>query len=71
MSIPKGTKVTQVVEVITGTVVKTQFNESYDALEYLVQYTNAAGETHTRWFLEDQIKAVPTEKETPAATSGA
>jgi hypothetical protein len=58
MSIPKGTTVTQVAEIITGVVVKTQFNESYDSLEYLVEFTKS-GETHTRWFLEDHI--TPTE----------
>jgi hypothetical protein len=68
MSIPKGSKVDQVVEVITGTVVKTQFNESYDELEYLVEYTNAAGESHNKWFLESQIKVVA---DTPAASTGA
>jgi len=55
MSIPKGTKVKQIVQVITGTVVKTQFNESHDSLEYLVEYTDGTGENHTKWFLENQI----------------
>jgi hypothetical protein len=58
MSIPKGTTVVQKVEVITGVTTKTQFNESVDSLEYLVEYTNAAGEPHSRWFLESQISPV-------------
>jgi hypothetical protein len=58
MAIPKGTVVTQNVEVISGTVTKTQFNESLNELEYLVEYKNSAGEDHSRWFLESQIKAV-------------
>jgi len=58
MSIPKGSTVTQVVEVITGITTKTQFNESYDQLEYLVEYINSAGENHSKWFLENQIKVV-------------
>lgn len=58
MPIPKGTTVTQVVEIITGVVTKTQFNESTEQLEYLVEYTNAAGENHTRWFQESQITVV-------------
>ena len=58
MSIPKGSTVLQITTPITGVVVKTQFNESLDCLEYLVEYVNSVGEKHSRWFLESQITEV-------------
>jgi hypothetical protein len=55
MSIPKGTTVTQKVQAVTGVIAKTQFNESYDCLEYLVEYTDSDNVVHSRWFKENEI----------------
>lgn len=67
MAIPKGTQVTQKVEIISGVVSKTQFNESLNELEYLVEYKNSSGEDHSRWFLESQISPVVQQVVTPEA----
>lgn len=55
MSIPKGSKVRQVVPVIEGTVSGTRFNEETQALEYHVDYTDADGQPVSRWFLEHEL----------------
>jgi len=54
----KGTKVSQVVEVFTGEVSDLKFNADSLTFEYLVSNTDAAGETHSRWFSAAQIEEV-------------
>lgn len=44
--------------VIEGQVSDIQFNKGTKELEYLVTYTDGAGETQTRWFTESDLEAV-------------
>ena len=60
MAHPKGSKVRQIVPVIEGEVVKTEFNEDAGCLQYLVEYghpDSPDGAPHQRWFLESQVEA--------------
>lgn len=56
MSIPNGAAVRQLVAPIAGQVVQKRFHDESDQLEYLVQWTDAAGELQSKWFLESQIE---------------
>lgn len=55
MSIKLGSSVQQIVEPISGIVVKKQFNEDSDKFQFLVE-TKEGDDTHSRWFDEDQIE---------------
>lgn len=56
-------QVRQKVPVIQGEVIQRRLNEVEDQLEYLVAYTDEAGEAHERWFLEKEIEDVATTQE--------
>lgn len=56
MSISKGTQVRQRVTVIEGTVTDRRLAGETDEVEYLVAYTDEAGESHERWFLGSQLE---------------
>lgn len=43
---------------IQGPIVSTRYNEEKEGLEHLVEWTDAAGETHQRWFDEADLKEV-------------
>jgi hypothetical protein len=53
----KGDSVRQVVPVIEGKVVEVKIVD--DDVQYCVEYVDAAGETHQRFFAESDIEAVP------------
>lgn len=44
--------------VVQGEVKDTQFNKGASELEHLIEYVDADGETHTRWFLASQLEVV-------------
>lgn len=44
--------------VIAGPIVDTRYNKDARCLEHLVEYTDAGGETHSRWFLETDLREV-------------
>lgn len=52
MAIKPGTAVRQIVNPVRGQIAKTQFNESHQCLEYLVEDANGG----SRWFLEAEIE---------------
>lgn len=59
MAIKVGAPVRQIVPApIEGTVLERRFNDSADAMEYLVESpdTDGDGVPQTRWFLESQIE---------------
>ena len=56
MAIPNGAAVRQIVAPIAGQVVRKRFHDESDQLEYLVEWTDAAGEPKSKWFLESQIE---------------
>lgn len=41
--------------VIKGEIVEKKFNEDTDKFQYKVEYKGEDGETHSRWFEEDQL----------------
>lgn len=44
--------------VIQGKIVDTEYDKDAKCLRHLLQYTDADGETQTRWFLESELEAV-------------
>ena len=56
MPIKKGTAVTQVVPVITGTVAAVRYDDTAECFVYLVDYPDADGQPAQREFTESQIK---------------
>lgn len=65
----KGSTVRQIVPVIEGKVSSTRFNEEQQQLEYHVDYKDAGGHPHSRWFFENQLEAKPTDGETQTLSS--
>lgn len=59
MPIPKGTPVQQVTHPIVGVTSGTKFNEDTNQFEYLVDYTDAEGNSVQRWFTETEIQEAP------------
>lgn len=57
-SIPKGTKVRQVVPVIEGVVIDRRKQPDTGEDEVLVTWIDAEGEEHDRWFLATQVESV-------------
>lgn len=53
-----GTAVKLIAPVISGVVKEIKYNNESNSLEMLVEYVDAEGETHTRWFAESQLEAV-------------
>ena len=58
MAIPKGAQVRQVAPAIAGEVRERRFDESTEAMSYLVAFTGADGEAHERWFAETELEQV-------------
>ncbi|MFA6039893.1 MAG: hypothetical protein WC733_00135 [Methylophilus sp.] len=56
MSIKKGSLVEVKTFVIKGEIVEKKFNEETDTFQYKVEYKGEDGETHSRWYEEDQLK---------------
>ena len=42
--------------VIQGEIKDTEYNKDTQMLKHLVEYVGADGETHTRWFDENQLE---------------
>lgn len=57
-SIPKGTKVRQVVPVIEGVVIDRRKQPDTGEDEVLVAYLDADGDEHDRWFLATQVQEI-------------
>ena len=57
MAFTKGATVAQVIHPITGVVTAKTFNDDTDQFEYLVDYTDADGNTVQRWFTETELEA--------------
>mgnify|MGYP000747613696 CR=1 FL=1 len=53
-----GTTVRLIQPEIRGQVLERRVTPA-DDIELLVSYTDASGETHTRWFADEQIEEVP------------
>ena len=53
----KGTLVRQVVPAIEGEVADVAFDADALSFKYLVNYTDSAGENHSRWFMGSEIAA--------------
>lgn len=58
MAFKEGQKVRQIAPVIEGDISDIQYNKGTAELEYLVTYTDGAGEVQTRWFTESELQAV-------------
>ena len=58
MALAKGDSVKQVVTPIQGTVTAKRFNDDTDSFEYLVSYSDTAGNAAERWFSESEIEGV-------------
>jgi hypothetical protein len=56
MAHAKGDSVKQIVTPIQGTVAAKRFNDDTDSFEYLVSYTDSAGNVAERWFTESEIQ---------------
>lgn len=56
-----GDRVRLKVPVIEGGVNDVRFNKDERELEYLVSYTDEAGEENERWFPESKLEAAPAE----------
>lgn len=54
----EGNKVRQIAPVIEGTIVDTEYDKSTKALRHLVEYTDAEGDEHQRWFSESELELV-------------
>jgi hypothetical protein len=52
----KGDSVEVITFVVKGEIVEKKFNEALDSFEYRVEYQGEDGETHTRWYNENQLK---------------
>lgn len=50
-----GSKVKQIVPVIEGTILDTQWNKQAKQPEHLVEYTNPDGASSSRWFIESEL----------------
>lgn len=55
MGLRKGTKVRQVVPVITGVVEDAKFDVESGKFEYLVQFNTTDGGVTQRWFKEEDV----------------
>lgn len=53
-----GNKARLIQPVIEGEVIDTEYDKTAKCLRHLLRYTDAAGETQTRWFLESELEAV-------------
>lgn len=58
MSVSVGQAAKLIQPVVQGEVTDTRYNKEAGQLEHQLEYTDAAGESHTRWFLESQLEAV-------------
>ena len=54
----KGTAVRLIQPTIQGAILSTRYNEELECLEHLVEWTDAEGETHQRFFAEAQLEEV-------------
>ena len=58
MAIAKGTTVRQVVPVITGTIERFEVDQETGELQYLVAWTDANGDSQSKYFKDGEIEAV-------------
>lgn len=58
MSIAIGQQAKLIQPVVAGDVVDTRFNREAGQLEHLLNFPDADGEIHQRWFLASDLKAV-------------
>lgn len=61
----EGQTVRMVQPVIQGQITDTRYNKDAKALEHLVDYPDAEGETQQRWFLESQLEVITPEVPAP------
>lgn len=54
----EGAQARLVQPVVEGTITDIRYNKDAACLEYLLSYPDAAGELHTRWFLETELEAI-------------
>lgn len=59
MALDRGAAVRQIVRPIQGEITQRRFSEDAGAMEYLVAYTDAAGNPAERWFLETELEVQP------------
>lgn len=57
-SFEEGQAVNLIQPTISGVVADTRYNKDAKELEHLVEYTDAGGEVHSRWFMASQLEAV-------------
>lgn len=50
-----GSKVKQIVPIIEGTILDTQWNKQAKQPEHLVEFTSSDGDISTRWFIESEL----------------
>lgn len=58
MSFKIGDSAKQVTPVIQGTIIDVEYNKTSNQLTYLLEWTDANGNTQHRWFLEQELEAV-------------
>lgn len=57
MSITVGANAKLIQPTITGEVLDTRYNKEAAQLEHLLEYPDADGEVHQRWFLASELEA--------------
>lgn len=58
MSVSVGQTAKLIQPVVQGTITDTRYNKEAGQLEHQMEYTDANGESHDRWFLDSQLEAV-------------
>lgn len=58
MAYPKGTQVRQIVTPIEGTVTGYQVDAETGDVQMLVEWTDANGDTHSKYFKDAEVEAV-------------
>jgi hypothetical protein len=58
MSLEMGQQARLIQPVVEGEIIDTEYDKDAKQLKHLVAYTDADGESQTRWFLESQLEEV-------------
>lgn len=56
MAFKLNSKVKVITPIIQGKVVKTEYNEQDECLKHLVEFVDGEGETHQRWYNENELE---------------
>lgn len=54
----QGTQVRLIQPTIEGTITDTEYDKGAKCLRHLVEWTDASGNTQSRWFIEAELEAI-------------